>query len=95
MPHVNRCLYIFLSTAKTTSFYQATKTKHVDVVLVAVVLGVVFLVAPKRGLIAKWLLRWQQKRRFLETMLTIHLLQHEGTPEEPDESDVTGLHRHK
>ena len=62
--------------------------------VLGLIFGVVFLVAPKRGLIAKWLLRWQQKRRFLETMLTIHLLQHEGTPQEADESDVTGLHRH-
>lgn len=65
---------------------------------VAVVLGlvfaVVFLIAPRRGLVAQLLTRLAQRRRFFETMLTIHLLQHENTPEEADESDVTGLHRH-
>lgn len=58
------------------------------------IFGVVFLVAPRRGLIAQVLTRIDQRRRFHETMLAIHLLQHEGTPEEADESDAAGLHRH-
>lgn len=66
--------------------------------MVAVVLGLifaaVFVIAPGRGLIARGLRRWTQQRRFLETMLAIHLLQHEGTAEEADESRVDGLHRH-
>jgi manganese/zinc/iron transport system permease protein len=56
--------------------------------------GVAFLAAPRRGMVAKLLLRLRQRRQFLETMLAIHLLQHEGTPQEADESDVGGLHRH-
>src|SRR5207248_6738477 len=49
---------------------------------VAVVLGavfaVVFLVAPGRGLLAQAARRWRQRRAFHETVLAIHLLQHEG-----------------
>ncbi len=58
------------------------------------VFGVVFLVAPGRGLVAQVVRRWRQQREFLVTMLAIHLYQHEGTPEEADESLVGGLHRH-
>jgi manganese/zinc/iron transport system permease protein len=63
-------------------------------VVLGVVFGVVFLVAPRRGLVAQALTRIRQRRRFHETMLAIHLLHHEGTPEEADESDAAGLHRH-
>ncbi len=63
-------------------------------VVLGLTFGVVFLIAPRRGLVAQLLTRLAQRRRFFETMLTIHLLQHEGTPQEPDESEVAGLHRH-
>jgi len=63
-------------------------------VVLGLIFGVVFLVAPRRGLVAKVLQRWEQHRRFLETMLAIHLLQHEGTPQETDESALDGLHHH-
>jgi manganese/zinc/iron transport system permease protein len=58
------------------------------------IFGLVYLVAPKRGLIAFAMKRWHQRRRFHETTLTIHLFQHEGTPTEADESRYDGLHRH-
>lgn len=65
---------------------------------VAVVLGAVFaavfLLAPQRGLVAQAVRRWRQRRAFHETMLTIHLLQHEGTDAEADEARLDGLHRH-
>jgi manganese/zinc/iron transport system permease protein len=63
-------------------------------VVLGLVFGAVFLVAPRRGLVAQAVTRIDQRRRLHETMLAIHLLQHEGTPEEADESDVAGLHRH-
>ena len=56
--------------------------------------GLVWLVAPGRGLIADWLRRWRQHRAFLETVLAIHLYQHEGTDAEAEESRTDGLHRH-
>src|SRR6185437_15887036 len=65
---------------------------------VAAVLGCLFALAfsfaPQRGLIAQAVRRWKQTRTFHETMLAIHLLHHEGTPAEADESRVDGLHRH-
>lgn len=56
--------------------------------------AVVFLVAPGRGLIAQALQQFQQKRAFHELMLAVHLMQHEGTPEEAEESRCDGLHVH-
>jgi manganese/zinc/iron transport system permease protein len=65
---------------------------------VAVMLGALFglalTLAPHRGLVAQAAQRWNQIRAFRQTMLTIHLLQHEGTPAEADESRLDGLHRH-
>lgn len=62
--------------------------------ILGAVFGVVFLIAPGRGLLAQVVRHWSQRREFLMTMLTIHLYQHEGTPAETDESLVQGLHRH-
>ena len=65
---------------------------------VATTLGVLFAVAfalaPGRGLLAQAARRRRQKREFLETILAIHLFQHEGTPEEADEAKLAGLHEH-
>lgn len=65
---------------------------------VAVVMGIffagIFLLAPERGMIARGWRRLQQRRRFHEMMLLIHLLQHEGQPEEAEESRIESLHRH-
>ncbi|MCE9531933.1 MAG: metal ABC transporter permease [Planctomycetes bacterium] len=65
---------------------------------VATVLGVqfavTFIAAPERGLIVQATRRMKQRREFFETMLLIHLLQHEGTPEQADESRLDGLHEH-
>ena len=58
------------------------------------IFGLVYLVAPKRGLIAFAMKRWHQRRRFHETTLAIHLFTHEGTPAEAEESRTDGLHRH-
>ncbi|MGL6097857.1 MAG: metal ABC transporter permease, partial [Fimbriiglobus sp.] len=64
----------------------------------AAVLGLTFagvwVFAPDRGLIAAGRRRWRNRRTFHETMLAIHLLQHEGTPAEAEESRLDGLHRH-
>ena len=62
--------------------------------LLGALFGVVWTFAPDRGLIAGGLRRWRQRRAFLETVLAIHLFQHEGTPAEAEESRADGLHRH-
>lgn len=65
---------------------------------VAGVLGVMFafiwVFAPERGQIANVWREYQQRRRFRETMLAMHLHRHEGTPSEPEESLAAGLHLH-
>ncbi|MDY3552891.1 metal ABC transporter permease [Gemmata sp. JC717] len=65
---------------------------------VAVALGGLFaavlLAAPGRGLAAQAVQRLRQKRAFHELMLTVHLAQHEGTPEEAEESRAASLHAH-
>lgn len=63
-------------------------------VMLGVIFAVVFAFAPGQGVIAEAVRRWRQKCEFHETMLTIHLLQHEGTDAEADEARVDGLHRH-
>ncbi|MCS6865451.1 MAG: metal ABC transporter permease [Gemmataceae bacterium] len=56
--------------------------------------AVVFVTAPERGLIAQWRQRRRQIQNFQELMLAVHLLQHEGLPEEADESRWRDLHTH-
>jgi manganese/zinc/iron transport system permease protein len=53
---------------------------------------VVYLVAPGRGLLAELRRRRRQRWSFAEVMLTIHLLQHAGQPEEDDEARIDHLH---
>jgi len=56
--------------------------------------ALVFLFAPNRGQIAMLLKRFSQRRAFEETMLAVHLYQHEGTPAEADEARLDGLYTH-
>jgi manganese/zinc/iron transport system permease protein len=53
-----------------------------------------YLFAPGRGMVANARRRAALKRRFAQTMLVIHLLEHEGTPEAVDECRVDRLHLH-
>jgi manganese/zinc/iron transport system permease protein len=53
-----------------------------------------FLFAPERGQVAMWRKHREHKRNFEETMLAVHLYQHESTPAEADEARLDGLHRH-
>lgn len=54
----------------------------------------VFLLAPRRGVVAQALLRARQRVEFAQLMLAIHLLHHEGTPEAERESRESELHEH-
>lgn len=59
--------------------------------VIGVAFAVVFLVAPRRGIIAVARRRTRQKWSFAQTMLAIHLRNHEGTPEALEESRVSHL----
>ena len=65
---------------------------------IAVICGIVFLAAivfaPDRGLLPKALRASRQRIRFAAQMLAVHLLNHEGTPEEQEESEVGHIDRH-
>ena len=60
-------------------------------VAVGMVFFAVFLAAPDRGLVAVHRRRQGQRLEFAEVMLAIHLVQHEGEPEEEEESRVEHL----
>jgi manganese/zinc/iron transport system permease protein len=64
------------------------------VMMLGILFGLVFLFSPQRGLAALARQRQQQKWQFAETMLTIHLLNHEGQPEFAEESRVDHLIYH-
>jgi manganese/zinc/iron transport system permease protein len=61
---------------------------------VGIIFLVVFLVAPERGLLALARRRARQRVDFARTMLAIHLLHHEDTPEADEECRVDHLSRH-
>ena len=58
------------------------------------IFGLVFLCVPNRGLIAIARRQARQKWEFAQTMLVIHLLNHEGLPEAEAESAIAHLHEH-
>ena len=58
------------------------------------IFGFVFLAVPNRGLIAIARRHARQKWEFAQTMLVIHLFNHEGLPEAEAESAVAHLHEH-
>ena len=55
---------------------------------------VVFMIVPNRGLIAIARRHIRQKWEFAQTMLVIHLFNHEGLPEAQTESEIAHLHEH-
>ncbi len=90
------CAFGVIAAFVGTSAATALNTTTAGAVAAALGLlfAVVFLVAPGRGLIAQSLQQIRQRRAFHELMLAVHLMHHEGTPEEVDESRLDGLHKH-
>jgi manganese/zinc/iron transport system permease protein len=62
--------------------------------MVGLVFAAAWLLAPGRGLIARARLRRRQRWQFAQTMLAIHLLNHEGRPEAEVECRLASLHEH-
>ena len=54
----------------------------------------IFMIVPNRGLIAIARRHIRQKWEFAQTMLVIHLFNHEGLPEAQAESEIAHLHEH-
>lgn len=84
--------------AALAGFWLARWTNANFAGAITTVLGFEFVVAwfaaPRYGLAAQWLQRRRRRREFLQTLLTIHLLNHEGTPAEEVESTVQELPLH-
>ena len=64
------------------------------VTMTGVFFGLTFLFAPERGLIAMARRRTRQRWEFSQAMLTVHLLNHEGTPEAAEENRLEHLPKH-
>jgi manganese/zinc/iron transport system permease protein len=62
--------------------------------MTGVAFGLAWLFAPGRGLLATARRRARQKLEFAQTMLAIHLANHEGKPEAEVESRIDHLHAH-
>ncbi|MEM7009625.1 MAG: metal ABC transporter permease, partial [Thermodesulfobacteriota bacterium] len=62
--------------------------------MAGVLFVVVFLFAPERGIIAIAKRRSEQRWEFAGKMLAIHLLNHEGTQDEENESQIEHLEQH-
>jgi manganese/zinc/iron transport system permease protein len=56
--------------------------------------GLVFLLAPQRGLVAAAVRRARQRWEFAVQLLTIHLVHHENSPAAGDENREAHLHEH-
>lgn len=62
--------------------------------MAGVLFGLTFLFAPHRGVVAQMRRRARQRLSFAVSMLTIHLLNHEGSPEADEESRLGHLQEH-
>lgn len=62
--------------------------------MIGVIFGIIYLVAPKYGVVAIFRRRLRQRWEFAEKMLAIHLLHHEGGPEAEEENRVEHLEDH-
>jgi len=62
--------------------------------MAGVLFGLTFLLAPERGLIAIARRRARQRWEFAQTMLAIHLLNHEGLPEADEEYGLAHMYEH-
>jgi manganese/zinc/iron transport system permease protein len=63
-------------------------------VVTGLLFGLTFVLAPERGVLAQARRRWRQRWEFAQTMLAIHLFNHEGLPEAGQENRLNHLHEH-
>jgi manganese/zinc/iron transport system permease protein len=61
---------------------------------IGAVITVTLLLSPDQGVVASARRRIRQRWEFAQTMLVIHLFQHEGLPEEETENRREHLHEH-
>lgn len=89
---------IIAAVSATTGFWLARLIDASIAGSMATMVGIVFslimLLAPQKGILAHFQRRRRQRWNFAQTMLAIHLLNHEGTPAAANENRVDHLWEH-
>jgi manganese/zinc/iron transport system permease protein len=80
--------------AVTSSAVARLPTGPTIVVYISIVVAISLLFAPERGIVARFRRQSRQKWQFAAEALAVHLLNHEGQPDEPDESTPAHLRAH-
>jgi manganese/zinc/iron transport system permease protein len=62
--------------------------------MLGIFFALAFLFAPQRGLVALARRRSSQRWTFAQTALAIHLLHHQGAPDEAEECSIEHVHEH-
>jgi manganese/zinc/iron transport system permease protein len=88
-----------VGVASAVAGYMVARTLDASIAgsmatMTGIIFGLVLLLAPERGLVARWLRQRRQRWQFVGEMLLVHLSNHEGTPGEPEECSLEHLSRH-
>lgn len=97
--HVMLWLSALIGGAGAVAGFQLARALDANIAgsmatMMGVFFGLVLLFAPQRGLVAVALRRVRQRWQFAQAALAIHLLNHEGTPESAEESQLAHLTDH-
>lgn len=76
------------------SVWLDTSIAGMIAVAAGAVFGLALVLAPQRGLLAQWRRQRRQRWQFAAQLLAVHLLQHEGDPDEEFESGLLHLGKH-
>jgi manganese/zinc/iron transport system permease protein len=80
--------------AVTSSVVPRLPTGPTIVVYVSIIVLLSLMFAPERGIVARMRRQSRQKWQFAAEALAVHLLNHEGDPDEAEESTLTHLRAH-
>ena len=80
--------------AVTSSLIPRLPTGPTIVVYISIIVGLSLLLAPERGILTRIRRQSRQKWQFAAEALAVHLLNHEGAPDEVEESRLTHLRGH-
>jgi hypothetical protein len=80
--------------AVTSSVVSRLPTGPTIVLYVSAIVLISLLLAPERGILARLRRQSRQKWQFAAEALAVHLLNHEGDPDEAQESALTHLSAH-
>jgi manganese/zinc/iron transport system permease protein len=92
-------LGVIIGIASAISGYFLARTLNASIAgSMATMTGILFvlvlLLAPRRGLVSRWLRHRRQRWQFAGEILLVHLSNHEGTPVEKQECTLEHLTQH-